>query len=173
MPPAEARPFITFREAINFHFEEEDIQIFLAPAAHPDGDAMVYFSGSNVMHLGDVFRTTSYPVIDVYNGGSVKGIIQALDQAIALANSDTKIIPGHGLEIVGRKELIEFRDMIVTIRDRVYAMIEEGMVLDVVMENAPSKDFDAKWGQEAGWTTVDFIPIVFHELGGEARYRGK
>jgi hypothetical protein len=93
----------------------------------------------------------------------VKGIIQALDQAITLANSETKIIPGHGMDIVGRKELIEFRDMIVTIRDRVYAMIEEGMVLDVVMENAPSKDFDAKWGQEAGWPTVNFISIVFHE----------
>jgi len=52
-------------------------------------------------------------------------------------------------------------------------MIEEGMVLDVVMENAPSKDFDARWGQEAGWTTLDFIPIVFHELGGDPRYRGK
>lgn len=170
MPPREARPLITFGKDLNFHFEE-DIEIFHVDAAHTDGDVFVYFPKSNVLHLGDVFRTTSYPVIDVYNGGSVKGTIQALEKAIALADSNTKIIPGHGLEIADRDELIEFRDMIATVRKRILAMIEEGMILDVVMDKKPTADFDAKWGKEAGWTTVDFIPIVFHELGGDARYR--
>lgn len=172
MPPAAARPLITFREAINFHFEDEEVQAFLAPPSHTDGDTFVYFPTANVMHLGDVFRTTSYPVIDVYNGGTVKGTIEALNQAIDLADSETKIIPGHGIDIVGIGELIEFRDMIVTVRDRVYHMIEEGMVLKFVMESAPTADFDAKWGQEKGWNAVDFVPIIFSELGGDVRYRG-
>ncbi|GAB5562637.1 MAG: hypothetical protein SynsKO_42840 [Synoicihabitans sp.] len=171
-PPAAARPLITYREAINFHFEDEEVQAFLAPPAHTDGDTFVYFPSANVMHLGDVFRTTSYPVIDVYNGGSVQGTIDALDLAIELADSDTKIIPGHGLDVVGIDELTTFRDMIVTVRDRVLAMIEKGMVLEHVMAAAPTADFDAQWGKEKGWLAVDFIPIVFTELGGDVRYRG-
>ena len=170
-PPAPAaRPFLTYSEAIRFHFDGEEVRAFLAPAAHTDGDTFVYFPSSNVLHLGDVFRTTSYPVIDVYNGGTLRGTIVALERAMEMANSDTKVIPGHGLNVVGLKELAEFRDMIVTVRDRVLVMIQKGMNLDAIMQKAPTSDFEAQWGQEAGWSSVDFLPIVYHELGGGARY---
>jgi hypothetical protein len=77
-----------------------------------------------VLHLGDVYRTASYPIIDVYNGGTLRGTIAAM--AIDIAGPDTKIIPGHGLEVVGREELIEFRDMILDIQGQVLGMIREG-----------------------------------------------
>ena len=92
-----------------------------------------------------------------------------MDLAISMAGPDTKVIPGHGLEIVGRAEMQEFLDMILDIRDQVYTMIREGKHLDEVMAATPAAIYDAKWGQEAGWTAIDFVPLVYYELGGAGR----
>ena len=165
-PPAGARPLVTYNDAVSFHFNGEEVRAFLAPAAHTDGDTFVHFPGSDVLHLGDVFRTTSYPIVDVYNGGTVAGTIAALETALALAGPDTRIIPGHGLRVVGRETLVEFLDMIHDIRDRVRTMISGGSTLQDVMAAAPTAAYDAQWGQEASWTANDFVPIVFYELGG-------
>ena len=167
--PAEGRPLITFNDAITFHLNGEEVRAFLAPPSHTDGDAFVYFPESDVLHLGDVFRTTSYPIVDKFNGGTLRGTIAALDLAIDMAGPDTKVIPGHGLEVVGRAEMVEFRDMILDIRDRVYAMIRQGMHLDEIMAARPAAAHDAQWGQEASWTAVDFVPLVYYELGGAGR----
>ena len=123
---AGGRPLITYDSAIGFHLNGEEVRAFLAPPSHTDGDTFVYFPESDVLHLGDVFRTTSYPIIDKFNGGTLRGTIAALDLAISMAGPDTKVIPGHGLEIVGRAEMQEFLDMILDIRDQVYTMIREG-----------------------------------------------
>jgi len=168
-PPAAGRPVITFNDQMSFHLNGELVQAFLVPPAHTDGDVYVYFTGSDVLHLGDVFRTSSYPIIDKYNGGSLRGTIAALDLAIDLAGPDTLIIPGHGLEVVGRDALIEFRDMILTIQGRVYDLIRDGKHLAEVMAAQPTADFDAQWGQEEGWTAEDFVPVVYYELGGAGR----
>ncbi|MCY4025596.1 MAG: MBL fold metallo-hydrolase [Acidobacteria bacterium] len=165
-PPAGARPLVTYNDAVSFHFNGEEVRAFLAPAAHTDGDTFVHFPGSDALHLGDVFRTTSYPIVDVYNGGTVAGTIAALEAALALAGPDTRIIPGHGLRVVGRETLVEFLDMIHDIRDRVRTMIAEGSTLEDVMAAAPTAAYDAQWGREASWTANDFVPIVFYELGG-------
>ena len=169
-PPEGARPVVTYTDQVSFHLNGEEVRAFLAPPAHTDGDTFVYFPDSDVLHLGDVFRTTSYPIIDVYNGGSLTGTIEALEMAIDLAGPATKVIPGHGLEIVGRDAMVEFLDMIVDIRDQVQTMISEGKQLDEVMAARPTAAYDAMWGQEASWTANDFVPIVFHELGGGALY---
>ena len=165
-PPAGARPVVTYDSAMSFHLNGEEVRAFLAPAAHTDGDTFVHFPDSDVLHLGDVFRTTSYPIVDVYNGGTVAGTIAALETAIGMAGPRTRVIPGHGLEVVGRDGLVEFLDMIVDVRDRVRALISEGRTLDEVMAAEPTAAHDAKWGQEATWTANDFVPIVYHELGG-------
>ena len=165
-PPAAARPVVTYNDAVSFHMNGEEVRAFLAPAAHTDGDTFVHFPDSDVLHLGDVFRTTSYPVVDVYNGGSVAGTIEALETAIAIAGPDTRVIPGHGLRVVGREAMMEFRDMIVDIRDQVRAQIASGRTLEEVMAAAPTAAYDTQWGQEASWTANDFVPIVFYELGG-------
>ena len=165
-PTEGARPLVTYNDAVSFHFNGEEVRAFLAPAAHTDGDTFVHFPASDVLHLGDVFRTTSYPIVDVYNGGTVAGTIEALETALALAGPDTRIIPGHGLRVVGRETLVEFLDMIHDIRDRVRTMIAEGSTLEDVMAASPTAAYDAQWGQEATWTANDFVPIVFYELGG-------
>jgi cyclase len=151
---------------VSFHLNGEEVRAFLAPPSHTDGDTFVHFAGSDVLHLGDVFRTTSYPVIDVFNGGSLAGTIDALEMAIALAGPNTRVIPGHGLEVVGRDAMVEFRDMIVDVRDHVQRLIAEGRGLDEVVAAGPTAAYDARWGQEASWNANDFVPIVFHQLGG-------
>jgi glyoxylase-like metal-dependent hydrolase (beta-lactamase superfamily II) len=165
--PVAARPVITYSDTLTFHLNGEQVQLFLAPSAHTDGDTIVYFPDSDVLHLGDVFRTTSYPVIDRYNGGSLAGTIAALERAIAMAGPATKVIPGHGLSVVGRESMQEFLDMILDVRARVLASIDEGMTLEATMAARPTATYDAVWGQEAGWTADDFVPIVYHELGGQ------
>lgn len=170
-PAAPARPVVTYNDTVSFHFNGEEVRAFLAPPAHTDGDTFVHFPESDVLHLGDVFRTTSYPIVDVYNGGTVTGTLEALRIALDLAGPDTRIIPGHGLHVVGRDALVEFTDMIVDIRDRVRDLIAEGRSLDEVMAANPTAAYDARWGQEASWTADDFVPIVYHELGGGSLYR--
>ncbi|MCY4269282.1 MAG: MBL fold metallo-hydrolase [Gammaproteobacteria bacterium] len=168
-PPMAGRPVVTFNEAISFHLNGEEVRAFLAPPAHTDGDVFVHFPASDVLHLGDVFRTTSYPVIDKFNGGSLRGTIAALDMAIDMAGPGTRVIPGHGLAVVGRAEMVAFRDMILDIRDQVYAMIRQGMHLDAIMAAQPTAAHDAQWGQETSWTAADFVPLVYYELGGAGR----
>ena len=168
-PPARGRPVVTYNDGVSFHLNGEEVRAFLAPPAHTDGDTFVYFPDSDVLHLGDVFRTTSYPIIDLYNGGTLAGTIEALELAIEMAGPQTKVIPGHGLSIVGRDEVSEFLAMILDVRGRVLGLIEEGMTLDAVMAARPTAAYDDTWGQEAGWTADDFVPIVYYELGGSGR----
>ena len=169
-PPAGARPVVTYNDQVSFHLNGEEVRAFLAPPAHTDGDTFVYFPDSDVLHLGDVFRTTSFPIIDVYNGGTLDGTIDALQLAIDMAGPTTKVIPGHGLRVVGRDAIVAFLDMTMDIRDQVRTMISEGKQLDEVMAAHPTAAYDAQWGQEASWNANDFVPIVFHELGGGALY---
>ncbi len=171
--PVTARPIITFNDSMSFHLNGEEVRAFLAPPAHTDGDVFVYFPESDVLHLGDVYRTTSYPIIDKYNGGTLRGTIAALDMAIALAGPNTKVIPGHGMEIVGRAEIVEFRDMILDIQNKVYNLIKDGKHLDEVMAAKVTSDYDAKWENDPGWTAVDFVPVVYYELGGAGRLQDR
>ena len=168
--PVEARPFVTYQTHISFHFNGEEVRVFLAPPAHTDGDTFVHFPESDVLHLGDVFRTTSYPIIDVYNGGTLAGTIEALDLAIELSGPNTRIIPGHGVDVVGRQALVQFRDMIVNVRERVRELIADGNTLDAVMAARPTAAYDERWGNVPTWSANDFVPIVYHQLGGGSLY---
>ena len=167
--PAEARPMITFNDTMTFHFNDEEISAFLVPPSHTDGDIFVYFPESDVLHLGDVFRTTSYPIIDKFNGGTLRGTIASLDRAISISGPNTKVIPGHGLEIEDRQKLIEFRDMILDIQSNVYTMIRAGMHLQEIMDAKPTATYDAQWENDPGWTSIDFVPVIYYELGGAGR----
>ncbi len=167
--PEMARPVVSFNDTLSFYLNDEQVMAFLVPPAHTDGDVFVYFPDSDVLHLGDVYRTTSYPIIDTYNGGTLKGTLEALSMAIEIAGEDTKIIPGHGLEVVGRSELQEFRAMIVDIREQVKTLIEQGKKLAEVLAANPTAQYDAQWTNDPGWGPNDFLPIVYYELGGSGR----
>jgi len=170
-PPERARPLLTFDHAMTFHMNGEEVRAFLVPPAHTDGDSFVYFVDSDVLHTGDVFRTNMYPIIDVYNGGSMAGMIEAMEIAIDMSGSNTKVIPGHGFGFTDRDELIEVLAMLVDIREKITDMITDGMHLEEVLAANPTAEYDEKWGQVASWNEADLVPIIYNEAGGGRRER--
>ncbi len=146
-PPAPdtALPAITFDSEIVFNINGERVRIFHVPSAHTDGDAMIHFEGSNVIHTGDVFFNGFYPFIDIPNGGSVQGVIDAANLALALANADTKIIPGHG-PMASKPQLLEYRDMLVTVEERLSKLKADGKMADQAIDELPLMDLEEKWG---------------------------
>ena len=165
-PAARALPVLTFNNTQMFHLNAEDVRAFHVPPAHTDGDAFVYFPQSDVLHMGNVFRTTSYPIVDVYNGGTLAGTVKALQLGLDLTGPNTKIIPGHGLAIVDRDTVVAFRDMTLDIRDRVRRRIDDGKSLQEVLAAHVTARYDAAWEHDPTWTSKDFLPVVYHELGG-------
>jgi glyoxylase-like metal-dependent hydrolase (beta-lactamase superfamily II) len=159
--PPDALPVITFTEVVTFHWNAETIRVFHVAHAHTDGDAIVDFQDANVVHMGDVFFNGRYPFIDVESGGSVHGVIDAAEQVLALVDANTRIIPGHGA-LAGRDELRAYRDMLVTVRDRVAEMAAREMTEDQVVAAQPTKDLDAMWGERA----ERFVRAVFRGVKG-------
>ncbi len=143
--PPIALPVITFAEGVNFRWNGETIRVVHVENAHTDGDAIVVFEDANVVHMGDTYFNGSYPFIDVQAGGGIEGVIAAADRVLQRADSQTKIIPGHGA-LSGPEELRAYRDMLITVRDRIRMMINDGMSVDEVVTAKPTSDLDATWG---------------------------
>ena len=141
---SEEPPLITFSEDMSFHINGETVHVFKVPNSHTNGDVFIKFQGSNVIHTGDVYRTTTYPYIDVGNGGSFLGTIDALDRLIEASDADTKIIPGHG-QLSNVAEARVFRDMVAAIRDRVAEAIRNGMSLEEIQNAGLTADYDERW----------------------------
>ena len=152
-------PKITFKESMSFHYNGETINIFHIGPAHTDGDAIVHFVESNVLHMGDVFVRYVFPFIDEPNGGNINGMIKTLDKAAELANNQTQIIPGHG-QVSNKKDLLDYRKMLTTIRDRIKIQIEKDKTLKQIIASNPTQgyegsDFVAK---------DDFVKIVYDSI---------
>lgn len=142
MRPKEALPIITFNDKLNIHINGEQIIIFHVDNAHTDGDALLYFTESNVLHTGDVYFNGRYPYIDLNSGGSVNGYIEAVKQTLMLIDDDTKIIPGHG-KLSNKEEYAFFLNMLETIKKNVLAEIENGKTEDEVAANTSiTKTYD-------------------------------
>ena len=122
-------PKISFTRDMTLHINGEDVKIIHTGHAHTDGDAMVYFNKSNVLHMGDVYFNGMFPFVDVPNGGSINGLLKAVSKAIKLSDHETKIIPGHG-KVSNKEELISYYTMINTIRDRVADAKHKGQTLE-------------------------------------------
>ena len=163
--PEEALPVITFSDDMNLHLNDEDVFIFHVHNAHTDGDGIVWFPKSNVIHMGDTYFVGRYPYIDISVDGSIDGIIEAANRVLFLANEETKIIPGHG-QVSNKEELKKYRDVLMTIRDRVKQSIAAGLTLEEVKASNLSKEFDDTWG--TGFMKPDvFIGILYSDLSGE------
>jgi glyoxylase-like metal-dependent hydrolase (beta-lactamase superfamily II) len=139
--------------------------------AHTDGDVMVFFRRADVLSSGDVFVTASYPVIDASRGGSVQGEIDALNAIIDLTVPErnqmggTRVIPGHG-RICNEADVVDYRDMVTIIRDRVRDMAKKGMTLQQVRAARPSLEYDGIYGTTTGqWTTDMFLEAIFKDVG--------
>ena len=177
--PVAAWPTETFNQPRKYmYLNGEGIEILHQPAAHTDGDAVVFFRRSDVVVAGDIFDTTRFPVIDVAKGGSIRGEIVALQKLVDTAipsvpivsrEEGTLIIPGHG-RICDQLDVVEYRDMVVIIRDRVQAMINAGATVDQVKAARVTADYDTRYGANSGpWTTAMFIEAVHNSLKQPAR----
>jgi cyclase len=158
-------PVITFDNTLTYHINGETMTVYKVPPAHTDGDAFVRFRNANVVHTGDVFAGWRYPYIDTINGGSIAGIVKAMDELIPTLDDNTKVIPGHG-PLSGKKDVIAYRNMIATVGARVEALVKQGKTLDEVKAAKPTKDFDELWGKPRSGD--DFIGFVYY---GYAPYK--
>jgi glyoxylase-like metal-dependent hydrolase (beta-lactamase superfamily II) len=130
--PAKALPQITYDGPVTLHVNGEDVQLIPIRAAHTDGDTLVRFPKHDVLAVGDYYRSVGYPFIDVFNGGTLKGLLAGLNETISLAGPKTKIIPGHG-PIVDRAAIIEQRDLVLATRDRMRPLVAQGMTIEQVL----------------------------------------
>jgi glyoxylase-like metal-dependent hydrolase (beta-lactamase superfamily II) len=161
MPPA-GLPVITYDSPITIRMDGEEIRLIPAPAAHTDGDTFVKFMNADVIMTGDFYRSIQYPNIDRANGGSLPGLINALNAVIQNAGPNTKIIPGHG-PTVDRAAVIAHRDMVLAIRDKVAPLVREGKTQEQIIAAKPTADYDGKV-QQAGTTGDRFVGQLYAEL---------
>jgi len=172
--PAGAWPTETFHYARKYMFMNgEAIEVLHQPAAHTDSDAFVFFRRSDVVVAGDVLDTRQFPVIDVEHGGSIQGEIAALNRLSELAvpsgpivsrEAGTMVIPGHG-RLYDQYDVIEYRDMVTIVRDRVRDHIAAGRSLEAVTAAGPAKGYAGRYGNEGGsWTTDRFVEAVYRSL---------
>ena len=179
--PIGAWPTVTYSSALeeaqkDLYINGEAIITTHQPAAHTDGDSMVFFRRSDVLVTGDVFDQTRFPVIDREKGGSVQGVIDSLNRIIGITvppvpfiwqEGGTVVVPGHGL-ISHEADVVDYRDMATIVRDRIRAWIGKGMTLDQVRKADPVKGFRGRYGSNTGaWTTDKFIEAVYKDLGGK------
>jgi cyclase len=173
--PVTEMPLNTFFEAgRDFYFNGEAVFLYHVPAAHTDGDVIVYFRGSDVLVAGDIFVTTHYPVIDLAVGGGVDGFIAGLNAMLDIAvpaylqEGGTYVIPGHG-RVGDEADILTFRDMLVIVRARIADLIEQGKPLEQVIEARPALDYDLRYGGGSGdgmWTSDDFVAAIYRDLQG-------
>jgi cyclase len=171
--PAGAQPTDTYHTEgykLSEFFNGEGVRIIHQPAAHTDGDSMVFFRYSDVIAAGDILNTESYPVIDVAKGGTIQGVLDGLNRILDLAipefrsQGGTLVIPGHG-RLCDTGDLANYRNMVAIVRDRIQDLVNKGMTLEQVKAARPTMDYDGLYGSEAGpWTTSMFIEAAYKTL---------
>ncbi len=160
-------PLVTFSEDVTFHINGESVHVFKTPDAHTNGDSYIKFTGSNVVHVGDVYRTTSYPYIDTNNGGSFLGTIKAYDLLVEVCDADTKVLPGHGV-VSNVDEVKAVRDMMQVIRDRVKARIAAGDSLEQIQAAGLTAEYDQRWdsGRRIG-SAAELLRAAYQDIAGK------
>ena len=159
--PKEALPVLTYSDAVTIYLNGEEVHAFPVPPAHTDGDTYIHFRNSDVIHAGDVFRTTGFPYIDIGAGGTLDGTLQALGILIGASGPNTRIVPGHGA-VSTREDVMAFRDMVLDVVNRVEPMVERGMSYEQVTAADPTAAYNDRYGDPNR-----FLRAVYTELGGE------
>ena len=174
--PRAALPVVTFAEGVTFHLNGDTIRVTHIPNAHTDGDAFIHWTNANVLHMGDTFFNGILPFIDLDSGGSVDGVLAAVDTALGMVNDSTRIIPGHG-PMANRTDLIAYRDRIRTIRNRVAAEIGRGRSLEQIQALGIANPY----GRDSDFVPpARFVESVYnslrnppHRRGGDNRHHGE
>jgi glyoxylase-like metal-dependent hydrolase (beta-lactamase superfamily II) len=172
--PGDAWPSETFYTPYHdIYFNGEGIQMLHAPNAVTDGDSMVFFRRSDVIATGDVFQTTTYPFIDLDAGGTIDGVVDGVNHILQITIPEEKqeggtiVVPGHG-RISDEADVLEYRDMLTIVRDRIRDAIDKGMSLDEVQAARLTRDYDGRYGSDTGpWTTAMFVEAAWRSLGQE------
>jgi len=171
--PVAAQPTDTFLDQKELYFNDEGVIAYHVDNAHTDSDSVVFLRRSDVIATGEIFSTTTYPVIDVANGGSIDGVVNGLNLILDLAipatyeQGGTMIVPGHG-RLCDEADVAEYRNMVTIIRDRIQDMVKRGMTLDQVKAARPTLDYDRRYGAGDGsWTTEKFIEAAFKSLSAK------
>ena len=158
----ESLPVVTFDDGVVLYWNGEEIAVEHVDPAHTDGDSLVWFPGAGAVHMGDTYFNGFYPFIDVFSGGTIGGMIAAANAVLGRASADTKIIPGHG-PLSNSAELAAYRDMLVTVRDRVAAAQAAGTEQADFIASAPLADLDPMWG--GGFLKADqVLGLVWADL---------
>ena len=160
--PHVALPVVTFAEAVTFHLNGDSIRVVHVTPSHTDGDVIVHFMKANVIHMGDVFNNSGFPLIDRSSGGTSLGIITAADMGYAMANAATRIVPGHG-QVTDRERLRAWRNAVYAVRARVQKEVRARKTIDQILALTVSGEYAREWpgGHER------FIRAVFDELTGK------
>ena len=162
--PKESLPVVTFNDRVTLHLNGEEAMIHHVPRGHTDGDSIVHFTGSNVIHMGDLYFNGLYPFIDLDGGGNIQGMIAGAELGISLANELTQIIPGHG-PMSNREELQIYHDFLVQARDAVQTLIDDGKTLAESVAAKPTAQWDETLG--AVWITPEQLVIfIYNSLTG-------
>lgn len=155
-----ALPLVTYDEGLKLHLNGEEVRVMHMSPAHTDGDSIVYWTKSNVIHMGDLFfLKMSFPFVDASSGGNVRGVVAGADKVLALANDQTKIIPGHG-PVATKADLQQYRDMVAQIIAKVETAVKAGKTLAQIQAERPADGYGVK---ADGFITADrFVETVFN-----------
>ncbi len=163
--PAAALPVVTFSNDVTFHFNDKTIHVTHRPAAHTDGDSLVLFKEANVLHMGDTFFNGFFPFIDQSGGGSLTGVIAAVESALGMTNAESKIIPGHG-PVASNADLQAYLKMLKEVESTLSALVKEGKSREDVIAAKPLARLGETWGKGFMKTDV-FTGIVYDTLSAQ------
>jgi len=172
--PLAAQPVLTFTEDVTLHLNGDDVHVIHVPAAHTDGDSIVHFKKANVIHSGDAV-IPAFPLVDADSGGTFDGFIGAADKVLALADDNTKIIPGHGA-VMTKADVVAFRQMLLDARDRVVKLMAAKKTVDEAKAAKPLDDMEAKWGQgfvHGDWVVASIYKTHVAAPAGSDKGHGK
>jgi cyclase len=164
----QALPAVTFNDQLSMVFNGETATAYYVANGHTDGDAIIHFPHSNVIHMGDMFFNGRYPYVDLDAGGSLQGMVVAADLALTLANDSTRIIPGHG-PLAVTEDLKSYRDFLLEASTRVQVLIDQGMNLEQIITAKPTEEWDEELGKI--WITPpQFVTFIYNSLEGIHHY---
>jgi cyclase len=162
--PKESLPVVTFNDQVTLHLNGEAVNVVHVPRGHTDGDSIVFFPQSNVLHMGDIFFNGLYPYIDLDGGGTIQGMIAAVELGIGMADDKTQVIAGHG-PMGDLQGLREYHAFLSKARDNVHALIDQGMSLEQAIEAEPTAEWDEILGKV--WITpAQLVTFIYNSLTG-------
>jgi len=166
--PEGALPIVTFNDRLSLHMNGETATAYHVANGHTDGDSIVFFPASNVLHMGDDYFNGLYPYIDLDGGGSIQGMIAAAELGLSLANDQTRIIPGHG-PLSNRAELQAYHDFLAQARDNVQALVDQGLDLPQAIAAKPTAEWDEALG--GVWIKPEqLVTFIYNSLTGVDHY---